>query len=45
MRSKVVDSLLFLVLMACRGMRGSREFCQRGSNIDNVLFLVDDEGR
>ena len=25
-------------------MRGSRKFCQRGSNTDNVFFLVD-EGR
>ena len=25
-------------------MRGSRTFCQRGSNFDNVFFLVD-EGR
>ena len=25
-------------------MRGSRKFCQRGSDID-FLFLVDDEGR
>ena len=25
-------------------MRGSRKFCQRGSNIDNLFFLFD-EGR
>ena len=25
-------------------MRGSRKFCQSGSNFDNVFFLVD-EGR
>ena len=25
-------------------MRGSREFCQRGSNLDNVFFLVDGGG-
>ena len=22
-------------------MRGSRKFCQRGSNFDNIVFLVD----
>ena len=27
----------------CYIMRGSRKFCQRGSNLDN--FFLDDEGR
>ena len=27
------------------GMRGSRKFCQRGSNFDNVFFSIVDEGR
>ena len=26
-------------------MRGSREFCQRGSNFDNVYYFLVDEGR
>ena len=26
-------------------MRGSRKFCQRGSNFDNVFFVDDDKGR
>ena len=26
-------------------MRGSRKFCQRGTNSDNVIFLFLDEGR
>ena len=24
-------------------MRGSRKFCQTGSNFDNVFFVVDDD--
>ena len=26
-----------------RILHGSREFCQRGSDFDNVFFLVDEE--
>ena len=26
-------------------MRGSRKFCQRGSNFDNVFYFKFDEGR
>ena len=34
---------LFCAHIACGGVRGSRKFCQRGSNFDNFsLFLVDD---
>ena len=32
-----------LVIHTCYFMRGSRKFCQRGSNFDNI-FLID-EGR
>ena len=30
-------------MQAC--MRGSRTFCQRGSNFDNILSFLVDEGR